>query len=201
MASRFTISPLQASTKGQMKRLRQAGFVPVSMQHKGSPTLHFQQEAGPLDAYIRQHGDAALLDLVVAPGGGHHRAIVQDVQRDPITQKLLQVTFQQIRQDDTLNTHVSLEFVGEPDGVSRHEAMLQHRVNRLDIVCDQNHLPDHITVNIAHLQLGDVVRVSDLPTSPHYKILTPADTVLASLTHYRTGIVDAEPTAAVPVEA
>ena len=179
MASQFKLSPISAATKGEVKRLRLAGFVPVSLQHKGMTTQHFQQEAAPLDEFMRRHGDAALLDLLLPPSDEPARAIVQ-------------VTFQQIRIDDTLNTHVPLVFSGEPAAVRSGDAVVQHQIDRLDIACGQNDLPDHILVNVAHLVPGDVVRVSDLPVDPRYKITTSADTVLASLTSTRAAISNEE---------
>jgi large subunit ribosomal protein L25 len=186
MASQFTLTPIRAKTKGEVKRLRKTGFTPVSLQHKGADTLHYQQETRPLDEYIRQYGDAAMIDLFLAPDSTQ-RAIVKDIQRDPFTQKLLQVTYQLVRHDDLLKTHVSIVFQGEEAHANNNEVMMQHQVNRLDIECEQRNLPDHILVDISHLGLGDVMRVSDLPANPLYKILTAPNTVLASLASTRFG--------------
>jgi large subunit ribosomal protein L25 len=65
--------------------------------------------------------------------------------------------------------------------------MMQHQVNRLDIECEQRNLPEHIVVDISHLQLGDAMRVSDLPANPLYKILSAPNIVLASLSSTRFG--------------
>ena len=192
MKNLFTLSPISAATKGQVRRLRAAGFVPVSLQHRGVPTQHFQQVARPIDEYIRMHGEATLLDLVVPPDNRRLRAMVQTVQRDPVTQKLVQITFQVVGIDDTLKTTVQLVYVGEPDVVTNHEAIVQHRLDRLDIACSQSNLPDHITVDVSHLTHGGTVRVSDLPANIHYQITTPADTVLASLQSTRTGVAAVE---------
>src|SRR5579862_3828507 len=135
MAYQFTLSPIEARTKGEIKRLRKAGFVPVSIQHKGSNTLHYQQEAGPLNEFIRAHGKATLLELV-AQDNIPQRAIVQDVARDPVTKHLLQVTFRLLHRDDTLKTRVPIVFHGEPTVVHQGDAMLQHPEETLEIECD-----------------------------------------------------------------
>ena len=192
MASQFTLNPINTKTKGELNQLRRDGFVPVSVQHKGMPTAHYQLEAKPLDEFIRRYGEAALVELVTSEDNRKQRAIVHEMQRDPLTQKLLQVTFQQIRSDDTLKTHVPLVIQGEPEAVRHNEAILQHPMDRLEIECDPANLPDHITVNVADLQLGGVIRVSDLPAQTGYKILTPPDTALASLSSTHTGITEEE---------
>jgi large subunit ribosomal protein L25 len=182
MASQFTLSPIEAKTKGEVKRLRKAGFVPVSIQHKGMPTQHYQLEARLLDEFIHQHGEAALLDLTIGPGQQRQRAIVHDVQRDPLTHRLLQVTFQQVRQDDTLKVHVPLVFHGEPTEVRHGTAIVQHPLDRLEIECAPGDLPEHIAVDISSMHVGDVLRVFNLSANPHFKVLTPAESVVASVT-------------------
>lgn len=191
MYPELTLDTITARTKGEIKRLRRAGFVPVSIQHKGVTTRHFQQNAASLNEFILQHG-RGLLTVVTPPDSLRQRVIVHDVQRDPMSRNLLQVTFQQIDGGDTLKTSVRLVFQGEPAAVFLKEGILQHPLDRLDIECQPGELPDHITANVASLLVGEVFRVSNLAESTHYKILTPQDTVLASVTGTRTGNVPEE---------
>jgi large subunit ribosomal protein L25 len=187
MASQFTLNPIQTKTKGDVNQLRRSGFVPVSIQHKGMPTQHYQLEAKALDDFIRRHGAASFIDLVTVPDNKHQRAIVSSIQRDPISQKLLQVTFQQVRHDDRVKTHVPLVFLGEPEEVKLGTFIAQHALDTLEIECAADKLPDHIDVDISHLQPGHPMRVSDLPAHPHYKIVAPPDTTLASMSSTQQG--------------
>lgn len=188
MVHQFQLSPVEAKTKGDMKRLRKAGYIPVSIQHKGMETQHFQQESRNLEEFLRRYGNAALVELSIAPGNQKQRAIVQNVQRDPLTQDLLQVTFQQVRRGDTVKTHIPLVFTGEPAAVRLEDFIVQHLLDSLDIECDPENLPTHITVDLSKMEAGGVFRVSDLPEDSHYKILSPGDAVLASLISTRHGM-------------
>jgi large subunit ribosomal protein L25 len=187
MASQFTLTPIQAKTKGAVKQLRRSGFVPVSIQHKGMPTAHYQLEAKALDEFIRRYGEASFIDLMTVPDNVHQRAIVRGIQRDPITQKLLQVTFQQVRSDDRVKTHVPLYFQGEPEEVKHGTHIAQHALDTLEIECAADSLPAHIDVDISGLAPGHPIRVSDLPAHPHYRILAAPDTTLASLSSTQQG--------------
>ena len=198
MASQFTLRPIEAKTKGAVKQLRRTGFVPVSIQHKGMPTAHYQLEAKPLDEFIRKHGAASFIDLMTVPDNVHQRAIVCGIQRDAISQRLLQVTFQQVRSDDRVKTHIPLYFHGEPEEVKLGAYIVQHAIDTLEIECAADHMPASIDVDISNLQPGHPLRVSDLPAHPHYKILVSPDTSLASLTSTQQG---KEETTAVEVEA
>src|SRR5438105_2471473 len=151
MASQFTLRPIEAKTKGAVKQLRREGYVPVSIQHKGMATAHYQLEAKALDEFIRKHGAASFIDLMTVPDNKHQRAIVCGIQRDPLSQKLLQVTFQQVRHDDRVKTYVPLYFQGEPEAVKLGTHIVQHALDTLEIECGADQLPASIDVDISEL--------------------------------------------------
>jgi large subunit ribosomal protein L25 len=203
MRQQFHVHPIEASTKGELKQLRRSGFIPVSIQHRGQDTEHYQEEARPLEEHIRHHGKASILELVVEPGNKTQTVMVHDVQRDPLTHHLLQVTYQRVARNEPIKVQVPLVFHGEPDLVRQHTAIVQHSVEAVEIRSLPDNLPEHITVEIGQLTLGDVLRVSDLPATDRYEILTLPDTVLASLSSLQAQLAEeaAEEKAAEPAAA
>lgn len=181
MRYQLRAKPIETLTKGQLKQLRREGFVPISIQHRGQETLHLQEEAKPLDDFIHQHGESALIDMVIDPGHHHQTVMVHDIQRDPISRQLLQVTFQRIERGDAIKAHVPILFHGEPESVRQGEATLQHLNETVEIHCKPTHLPDHLTVDVSAMKIGDLIRVSDLKPDKGVEILTAPDTVLVSL--------------------
>ncbi len=202
MIPQFTLSPLEAQTKGEVKRLRLSGSIPVSIQHKGMETQHYQQKTAPLQEFIRLHGDGVLLELITMPDERRQNVIVKAIQRDMLSLKITQVTFQLVRLEDTLKTHVPITFVGAPAQIYLHEAMVIHQLERLDVECSQIDLPEQILVDVSQLVPGGVLRVSDIPENARYKIVTSQDTVLASLTRMRgAGTAEAAEVVATPETA
>jgi len=190
-------SPIEAKTKGEIRRLRTRGYVPVSVQHRGDATLHLMTETKQIQEFIQHHGQSTLIELVIEPNRERHTVMVHDVQRDPLTQKVIQVTYQKIELTDEIHTHVAIHFTGEPDAVKFGTAMAQHPIEAVEISCSQKYLPDQFTVDVSHLQFGEVVRVSDIPHDSHVKITTPGDTVIMSL---KGVTVSAEPETATATE-
>ncbi|HLJ54856.1 MAG TPA: 50S ribosomal protein L25 [Chthonomonadaceae bacterium] len=200
MPTQFALRPIEAATKGAVKQLRRDGFVPVSVQHRGMPTAHYQLETKPLDEFITRHGAASFVDLVTADKK-HQRALISSVQRDPLTHGLLQVTFQQVRRDDRVKTQVPLHFTGEPEEVRIGAYITQHPIDSLEIECAADQMPAMIEVDISGLQPNHPLRVSDLPAHPHYRITAAADTTLASLSSTLKGIQEQEAETAAAEEA
>ncbi|HZP80284.1 MAG TPA: 50S ribosomal protein L25 [Chthonomonadaceae bacterium] len=192
MAQQFQAAPIQARTKGELKQLRRNGYIPVSIQHRGQETLHLQEEARPLEEYIRQHGTSNLLELVIAPENRRQTVMVHDVQRHPITQRLMQVTFQRVERNEPIKARVPVVLHGEPEAVRLHTAVVQAQATEIEIRCLPRDLPDHITVDISHLGFNDLLRVGDLPKNDHYEILTSPDTVLVSLVSLAAKVAEEE---------
>jgi large subunit ribosomal protein L25 len=181
MAQQLKAAPYTARTKGEVKQLRRQGFIPVSIQHKGEETLHLQQEMNPLHDFIRHHGEAALLELTLEPDNRKETVLVHDIQRDPVTRKPLHVTFQKVVRGEKIKSHIPVVLHGKPEAVSDHIAIVDQPVTLVEIRCASEDLPEHLDVDISQLNLGEVVRVSDLTKNDKIEILTPPDTVLASL--------------------
>lgn len=185
--------PLQARTKGQVKQLRREGFIPVSIQHRGEETRHYELEAKPLQEFIHRHGEAALLDLSLAPEGRTQTVLVHDVQRDPISRHLLQVTFQSVVRGEPIKTHVPIVVQGEPEAVHNNMAVLTQATAAIEVRCLPTDLPDHITVDVSNLEPGAEVRVADLRPAGKYEILTSPETVLVSVARSKAAFVEEAP--------
>lgn len=194
MAHRLRAMPRQAQTKGDIHRLRRAGLVPISVQHRGEETLLLQEEAKPLEEFIHHHSPSTMIELEIEPEHSVQTVMVHDIQRDPITASLLHVTFQKVEIGEAIKAHVPLVFHGEPEPVRDHTAVVQHPVDSLEIRAEAANLPDHITVDISHLDFNhhELILVSDLPHSDRYEILTHPDTVIAALGSLRKAIAEEE---------
>jgi large subunit ribosomal protein L25 len=197
----LTAEPLTATTKGEVKRLRQSGYVPVSIQHRGNETIHLQEEEKPLDAFIIRHGNSGVAELIVGPKHKKHTVVIHDIQRDPISKRLLHVTFQDMMKGDTVKTHIALVLKGEPEAVRTGDGVLSQALMQLEIRTDVSHMVDHITVDVSNMELGTSLRVADLPKQHGYEILTPEDTLIVSVTAPTAMDVEPviEPTEEVPV--
>ncbi len=196
MPVQLTAEPIQTRTKGDVKRLRRTGYIPVSVQHRGEPTLHYQQELKPLEEHIRKHGQAMVIDLVVSGGQQRHTVLVHDIQRDPVSHHLLQVTFQRVAQDEQVKAHVPVVLTGEPAEVREGTAVIEHPTAELEVQALPANLPPHIAVDISGIDHAHPLRVADLAHSDKYEVLTAPDTVLAALTTARKAVEEVEEQAA-----
>src|SRR5689334_22746054 len=123
------------------------------------------------------------------------QVLIHDMQRDPISRKLLQVTMQTIVKGEPIKTHVQIRLVGEPEVVKQGLGVLQQSLEALEIRAIPANLPDHLTVDISSLELGDSIRVADLPATKEYEVLAQPDTVIASIARLRLPEAEEQPAA------
>lgn len=202
MPQTITAKPISARTKGELKDLRKSGWVPASIQHQGEETEHFQVERRLVDEFIHRHGVSAMMEPIIEPGGKRLTMQIHDVQRHPVTGKILQLTFQKVLRGEKVKAHVLVRLIGTPEPVRDQIAIVQQPLEHVDIECEPHNRPEHLDIDISGLDFHHVIRVSDLPHAAGYRILTPDDAVVASLaTLARRDVEEEQEAAAAVVEA
>jgi large subunit ribosomal protein L25 len=181
MGTYLKASSIHARTKGEVKRLRKAGAIPVSLQHKGEETRHYQMDMKSLQEFIRHHGESELITLEIDSAGKKETALLQQVTRDRVTHAPLQAVFQRVVSGEPVKAHVPLAFVGQPVAVKEGAAVLQPIMDHLEVRSLPQNLPDHITIDVSHMEFGHQMHVSDIPDNPKYEVLNSSDQILVSL--------------------
>jgi large subunit ribosomal protein L25 len=192
MPTSITARPILARTKGELRQLRQSGWVPASIQHRGEETIHLQVERKLVDEFIRKHGVSAILEPMVESEGRRVTVQIHDIQRDPVTGQVLQLSFQKLLRGEKMKAHVPIRLLGTPAPVEEGIGVVQQPIDHVDVECEPQNQPGHIDVDISGLDFHTVIRVSDLPHSDKYRILTSEDTVVASVTTLAARDVHAE---------
>jgi large subunit ribosomal protein L25 len=180
MVTRIKASPVQARTKGELKRLRKNGIIPISLQHRGDETRHYQMPLKPLMEFMRQHGEAAIVELDLG-SESPESALIHDIHRDAVTHLPVQVTFMRVLRNEPVKTNVPLVAEGEPESVRNGETVLQLALNAVEVRCLPANLPESLSIDVSNMAFGDILHVSDIKHSDKVEILTPPDAVVASL--------------------
>src|SRR4051794_21794280 len=107
METRLKATPIQAHSKGELKRLRKNGLVPISLQHKGEETRHYQMPLRPFLEFVRHHGESAIVELELA-GEATESALLQEVSRDGVTHLPIQLTFKRVVRGESMKANVPI---------------------------------------------------------------------------------------------
>jgi large subunit ribosomal protein L25 len=173
------------------RRLRRTGQVPGVIYGHKEATLSIAVSGDELTKAIR-HG-ARIIDL--KQSGGVQRALIKELQWDPLGHDILHVDFTRISKDEKVELPVRIELRGTAPGVAAG-GVLSQALHELTIECLAESIPDSIRVSLANLQIGEVIHVRDLTLPPGVTAMADPDTVVVQVT-----APAAEPEAGAPVPA
>lgn len=165
--------------KETAKKLRKAGFIPAILYGKEIEPIAFALSYSEFEkVYNRYKGEAVIYTLEISNGEVlRKQAILKEYQRHPVTDKFIHLDFQAIEEGHTVELEVPIEFVGKPVGITKG-GILEIMIHELTIECLPKDIPDKITVDISHLDIGDSLHVKDIKVPENLKIKDhPEETV------------------------
>ena len=164
-------------------RLRSAGRVPANIYGLGKPGIS-ASVCG--DAVVKLV--ATLSSVVdVELDGIVDKAVVQELQWDVFSKKVLHVDLRRVDPSGRATVDVPLELRGEAVGLKDGGAIRQ-LTKFVTIDCPDFRIPKSMIVRLGALQVGDSVKASDLHLPAHAKLVTPANEVLVELYDARKAV-------------
>ena len=102
--------------------------------------------------------------LNISVDGKSQQVVLRDLHRSPATGKVLHIDFLRVRADQELNVNIPLHFVNEESciGVKVGGGQVTHNLVEVEISCLPADLPETIEVDVAELDVGDSLHLSDL---------------------------------------
>ncbi|MDB6028112.1 MAG: ribosomal protein [Verrucomicrobiales bacterium] len=153
-----------------VKKLRSAGRVPAVIY--GGQTKPQNLEIGVKDLENVVHHSASenvLLDLAV--NGASHLALIKEIQHNPLTGEMLHVDLHAVSANEKVTISVPVEPTGEAVGVKTGGGVLEHVVFKLKIRATPKDLPEVIYVDVAALEIGKSIHLSEITLPPGVEAL------------------------------
>jgi large subunit ribosomal protein L25 len=120
-------------------------------------------------------GENILVELEIDGEKSGRLALVQEVQHAPVGGDILHVDFHAVSMDEKIEADVPLEPTGIAEGVKTFGGLLEQALRSLAIECLPRDLPDVITVDVSHLNIGDAIHVREIPLPQGVTTRVPAD--------------------------
>ena len=89
--------------------------------------------------------------------------LVKDMQRHPFKPKITHIDFQRVIAGQDVHTNVPLHFVNEEKSAAvKAGGIAEHHVTEIEVTCLPNNLPEFIEVDMAGVEMGQTLHLSDL---------------------------------------
>lgn len=168
-------SPRENVGKKDAKAIRNAGRVPCVLYGNGTQT-HFSVDSIALGKVVYSP-DVYQVELDI--DGKKTRAIIQELQQNPVTDRITHVDFLELTNDKKVKVALPVRTKGVSPGVIRGGKM-QQVYRRLQMFGLPQDLPADITLDISELEIGDAIRVKHVEI-PNVELLDPANSVVVSV--------------------
>ncbi|WP_160685408.1 50S ribosomal protein L25 [Clostridium sp. C2-6-12] len=165
-------------TANEAKQKRREGKVPGVVYGKKLGGLMF--EIGEMElveelSKVGEHG-AFKFDLE----GYNGTAIVKEVQKDPVSHKVIHIDLEEVNGNKILQTEVPIRLEGK-EFLSKKGIVIQNQRESVKISCKAEDVPKSIGINVAEAKIGSVYKLSDLEVGSEISILDNLSSVFASV--------------------
>jgi large subunit ribosomal protein L25 len=183
MAEKFTIKgeQRQKGGKGDARRLRREGKVPVNIYGAGGENVSAAVELRELAAVLRSEtGPNTVFSLDIA-GVGASDVIFQDRQIDSLKGRLMHADLRRLAKGEKIEVTVPIHFTGEPEGVRNEGGILETQIREIKVLCEARKIPEFFEVNVENLKLNESIHVSDIEIDKNIELHEAPEMVLASV--------------------
>jgi large subunit ribosomal protein L25 len=157
------------------KVVRRQGKVPaVVYGGSGAPEMLSLDHNEVVKHLVHEAVYSHVLDLKI--DGKTEKAVLKHIQRHPAKPIILHMDFMRVDETHKLKVHVPLHFINEAISVGvKKGGLVTHAMADVEVFCMPSALPEFIEVDLAGVDVGSTVHLSDL--------VLPAGVEVAALQH------------------
>jgi len=158
----LTVTNREGTGRSASRRLRKAEKIPAILYGKHTKPESLAVNAPEFVKLLKEiSGRAALIELK-RDAGSTALSFLQEVQRDPITDKYLHLDLQEVKENEKMIINVAIRVIGEAYGVKTEGGILETTTHRLRIRCLPKDLPSVIELDVSALKVGESIHVGEL---------------------------------------
>ena len=150
--------------KGASRRLRRnESLVPAVIYGGEKPAQSISLLAKDL-AKLLENEAAFSHVLTLNVAGTNESVVIKALQRHPAKGFVLHADFVRVVAGQKLSAHVPLHFINEATsvGVKQQGGEVSHTITEVEVSCQPQDLPEFIEVDLAKVEVGQIVHLSDI---------------------------------------
>lgn len=175
----------------KVRHLRKEGWIPGVLYKKGEENILLQLNKKDLQKVLHTSlGSNVLISLKIEKDTSSGKktksqdaktVIIKEIQKDPLSDEILHIDFQQISLTEKIVVNVPISLTGEAIGVKRDGGVLEHILWELQIECLPTEIPEKIEVDISKLEIGQSLFVKDLDLPKGLRIINSPEQMIVTI--------------------
>ncbi|HKS36702.1 MAG TPA: 50S ribosomal protein L25 [Verrucomicrobiae bacterium] len=169
----LTAYPRKLAKRTGVKKLRATGRVPAVIYGRLNQPQNLEINVKDIENLIHHSvSENVLVDLSVTGDPKPRRlALVQEVQHHVLSGEVLHVDLHEVAENEKVTIMVPVETTGEAVGVKTGGGVLEHVLFKIKARALPKDLPEFITVDVSHLEIGQSIHLGEIQPPPGVEIL------------------------------
>ena len=158
------------------RRTRLRGRVPAILYHSGVEATPLSMDKKAL--YKALKTGQMIFEVIVDKKSQF--VLLKEVQYHPVTDEVMHIDFQKVREDEKISLEVAIRPVGESQGVKLGGILVQI-LNAVTIQCKPSEIPEFLEIDVTEMEMNTNLFVRDIILPEDIEMMTAEDIAVMSV--------------------
>ncbi|WP_131336522.1 50S ribosomal protein L25 [Clostridium perfringens] len=180
MMENLQVNQREKKTRHSSRQCRRKGLVPGVIYGKGINNFLFEIGELELNHALSVTGEHGLLSINSQEGSLN--TLIKEVQRDPVTRKVLHIDLEKVEGNEEIETAVPINYVGE-EYINKLDAVLQKNLDSINVKCSPSNIPKGVNLNVGRAKPGDQFKIADVEFGNEITVVDDLNSIVASVSY------------------
>jgi len=156
--TKLSISVEPRKTLGKkVKKLRNEGLLPANLFGKDFKSLAVQVDQKEFKKLFKQAGETGVVEVAVKDQ--NYPVLIHNVQKDPVTSKVIHADFHKVNLKEKITAHVPVKLIGESPVEKSGIGLILQTINEIEVESLPNDIPQQFEADVSKLEeIGQSIR-------------------------------------------
>ncbi|WP_081385539.1 50S ribosomal protein L25 [Clostridium perfringens] len=180
MMENLQVNQREKKTRHSSRQCRRKGLVPGVIYGKGINNFLFEIGELELNHALSVTGEHGLLNINSQEGSLN--TIIKEVQRDPVTRRVLHIDLEKVEGNEEIETAVPINYVGE-EYINKLDAVLQKNIDSIKVKCSPSNIPKGVNLNVGRAKPGEQFKIADVEFGNEITVVDDLNSIVASVSY------------------
>ncbi len=158
------------------RRTRLQNKVPGVVYHSGVEGIPLSIEKNSLNKALK----TGQMIFEINVGDEDQFVLVKEIQYHPVTDDIIHIDFQKVKEDEKISLDVAVRSVGDAQGVKLGGILVQ-MLNSVSVKCKPSEIPEYLEIDVTEMAMNTNLFVKDISLPDDVEILTAEDIAVISV--------------------
>ena len=158
------------------RRTRLQNKVPAVVYHSGAEATPLSVDKISLNKALR----TGQMIFEVNVEDKNQFVLVQEIQYHPVTDEIMHIDFQKVKEDEKISLEVAIRSVGDSQGVKLGGLLVQ-MLNSVTIKCRPAEIPEFLEIDVTEMEMNTNLFVRDITLPEDVEMITAEDIAVVSV--------------------